>query len=138
MKPVAFQDLETLARTIWGEARGEPQAGKVAVAHVILNRRRSGRWYGGATIEEVCRRPYQFSCWNENDPNLSKMQSVDLNDGPLRLCVLVALEAIAGTTSDPTKGATHYHASDMLPPPWAATGTLVAEIGRHLFYRDVA
>ena len=123
--------------TVWLEARGESFEGQVAVAAVIMRRAKQHLRSDG-TIFGTVFAPRQFSCWNENDQNLSKMQSVDLNDGPLRLCVVVALEAIAGTTSDPTKGATHYHASDMTPPSWAASGTFVAEIGRHRFHRDVA
>ena len=138
MTPVSFNDLEIMSRTIWGEARGEPHIGMVAVAHVILNRWKGMKWYSGATIAETCRKPWQFSCWNENDPNLPKLLAVGVSDPRMRECIVIALEAIAGTSSDPTKHSTHYHASDIVPPLWAATGTLTAEIGRHLFYKDVA
>ena len=136
--PISFDDLETMSRTIWGEARGEPHIGIVAVAHVILNRWKGMKWYSEATIAETCRKPKQFSCWNEGDPNLPKLLAADVSDPKMRECIVIALEAIAGTSSDPTKRSTHYHASDITPPPWAATGVLTAEIGRHLFYRDVA
>lgn len=33
-----FSDAELLARCIWGEARSESVEGKLAVAHVVLNR----------------------------------------------------------------------------------------------------
>ena len=137
MKQPDFKDLEALSRTIWGEARGEPRLGKTAVAHVILNRWRAQRPRYGLTIWEVCRKPYQFSCWNEADPNLAVMESCALNDGPLRECVVVALETIAGTTSDPTKGAKHYHSTGIIPPPWAAQGQVSAEIANHIFYQGV-
>lgn len=35
-------DLEVAARTVWGEARGEPPEGRLAVARVIVNRWRAG------------------------------------------------------------------------------------------------
>ena len=67
------EDVDALARTVFGEARGECLSGQEAVASVILNRvafsgRRGGYWWGN-TVYEVCHKPWQFSCWNQNDPN---------------------------------------------------------------------
>ena len=59
-------DLFTLARTVYGEARGESDQGRAAVAHVVLNRFRSDKWFSAGTIEAVCRKPSQFSCWNND------------------------------------------------------------------------
>src|SRR5688500_4029200 len=67
--PVDKTDLDTLARTLWGEARGEGRNGMQAVANVIMNRyklARSNSGYArqwGRTVAEVCRKKYQFSCW---------------------------------------------------------------------------
>ena len=44
------KDVDILARTIYGEARGESEIGKRAVASVILNRYKSGKWFAGDTI----------------------------------------------------------------------------------------
>ena len=43
-------DIDILARTIYGEARGEKTAGKKAVACVIMNRYKSKKWFAGKTI----------------------------------------------------------------------------------------
>jgi hypothetical protein len=42
-----------------------------AVAAIVLNRVRAGQPARfGSTIEEVCKKPMQFSCWNPGtDPN---------------------------------------------------------------------
>lgn len=37
-------DVHCLAQNIYHEARGEPMVGKVAVAHVVLNRAADRRW----------------------------------------------------------------------------------------------
>ena len=66
------ENLEYMARTIWGEARGEDEQGKIAVGHVIKNRRDKQTWMG-KTIKDVCLKKWQFSCWNENDPNREKI-----------------------------------------------------------------
>jgi len=69
-------DVLTLARTVWGEARGESVAGQKAVICTVLNRFNSGRWYAGKTIAETCRKPWQYSCWNKKDPNRAKMEAL--------------------------------------------------------------
>ena len=57
-------DADILARTIWGEARGEGKGGMEAVALVVLNRldvsnQKGGYWWGN-TLLDICRKPYQF------------------------------------------------------------------------------
>ena len=70
---VTEKDLDILARTLWGEARGESLAGQIAVAWTIRNRVNDGNaksWWGEGYVG-VCQKPYQFSCWNKNDPNFA-------------------------------------------------------------------
>jgi len=62
-------DFEIMAKTIYGEARGESRQGQKAVACVIFNRFRSGKWFAAKTLAGVCLKPLQFSCWNKSDPN---------------------------------------------------------------------
>lgn len=129
-----FDDLETIARTIWGEARGEPREGKAAVAHVILNRARRGGWFGDG-VKAVCLKRWQFSCWLESDPNRAKIQSASLDTPSLKNCLDIALRCYLGTIPDPTGGADHYHADHIAAPPWASGRKPTATIGRHLFFR---
>ena len=132
-------DTETdiLARTLYGEARGEDLKGIEAVAAVILNRVRYAaaggpRWWG-RTVREVCLKPAQFSCWNAADPNRAKLTG-DLADDPaFAICRRVAVRAIKGILPDPTHGATHYHALSV-NPRWASALIPTAQIGNHLFY----
>ena len=52
------KETDILARTIYGEARGESISGMEAVASVVLNRvafaKRRGRFWWGNSIAEVC------------------------------------------------------------------------------------
>lgn len=136
-----YRDLtiDVLARTLWGEARGEGVAGMEAVACVILNRvafaqMRGGYWWG-TNIISVCQKPYQFSCWNRSDPNYRRVQAVtEKSDIHFATAVRIARRAIAGTLEDPTGAATHYHTRDILPD-WARGQEPSAVIGRHMFYR---
>ncbi len=79
---------------------------------------------------------WQFSCWNENDPNRTKIVAVTRDNRNFQSCLRIARRALAGTLKDPTVGATHYHAKGMVPP-WANDRAPSAEIGNHRFYNDV-
>ncbi len=121
-----------LARTMWGEARGEGARGMQAVGNVILNRVSRGGWYG-ASIKDVVLKPYQFSAWNANDPNRAKM--LNATDADLRQARTIALQLQAGTLPDITGGAINYHATSV-SPSWAKKMTKTVQIGNHIFYRD--
>ena len=114
--------------------------GKEAVAAVVMNRvrraRQRGGYWWGATPVAVCRKPWQFSCWNATDPNRWKMLAAGSDDPVFKICLRIARRALAGTLKDPTGGATHYHAKNVLPP-WARNRKPSAEIGGHIFYNDV-
>ena len=116
------REVDILARTIYGEARGETVRGKEAVASVIVNRMRRARarggYWWGDSIEQVCLKPWQFSCWNENDPNRKKIEAVEPGHRVFDTCLRIARRAVSGSLKDPTGGATHYHTLDA-NPPWA-------------------
>lgn len=130
-------DVDILARTVYGEARGEDFIGRRAVAHVVLNRvaakHRSESRIAGAATE-----PWQFSCWNPNDPNVRRLELVTLDDAIFRQCWIAALYAIEEHNNgvDPTAGALHYHTVSV-DPHWAEGKTPCAAIGAHLFYNDI-
>jgi N-acetylmuramoyl-L-alanine amidase len=127
---------DTLARTLWGEARGEGEKGMMAVACVILNRAKKPCWWG-KDIESVCRKKWQFSCWNENDPNYQKLLRVTDKDPSFADALAIAKEAVSGM-EDITNGATHYFVTKMKnPPKWASGKIPCAVIGSHSFYKDV-
>lgn len=130
-------EINVLARTIWGEARGEGFAGMQAVANVIMNRVKRGGWYG-LTITEVCKKPYQFSCWNVNDVNYAKIQNVTTADNQFLQATEIAQRAVAGTLPDITSGATEYHATSIKPAWNYAKLEEVGVIGNHKFYRSIA
>ena len=134
-------EIDVLARTLWGEARGEGTAGMLAVACVVLNRvnlaeNRGGYWWGNNIIQ-VCQKPYQFSAWNRSDPNFRKLQAVDESDLYFATAKRLARRAAEGLLNeDPTEGATHYHAAG-ISPYWTKGEKPSAVIGNHIFYRLV-
>lgn len=140
--PAALSDaaVDTLARTLWGEARGESVRGIEAVAAVVMNRvrraRERGGWWWGGDVVSVCRKPFQFSCWNPDDPNRPALLAVTSADPVFATCQRTARRAVAGLLPDPTDGATHHHRIG-IDPPWALGRCACAEIGDLLFYNDV-
>lgn len=121
-----MKDAEIVARTLWGECRGESLAGKLAVASVIWNRAQ------GKTdrLARVCLKPRQFSCWNNGD----LLEAVMDGDAGSE-CELIACGMFAGEFS-PTLEATHYHAAQVTPW-WTPGMEYCGQIGNHLFYRGV-
>lgn len=132
--------IDALARTIYGEARGEGVDGMQAVASVIMNRAAIGKahpHFGDGSVESACRAPWQFSCWNPNDPNCAVLQEVGLDDSVFAMAVDIAAKAINGQLSDRTIGATYYKVQGT-PTKWAEGKTPCAIIGHHEFYKNIA
>ena len=140
-------DQDTLARTIWGEARGEALPGMQAVAAVVMNRcavavryvaDHAGRQhplYGDGTAASCCKMPWQFSCWNSNDPNRAKLLAVTADDPQFVDACQIAADAIAGTLADPTGGATSYKTNALpWPSAWGPEVAPLAVIGDQSFY----
>ena len=133
-------DIDILAPTIYGEARGEygKQSGiasLIAVGNVVVNRVSAGGRYG-TTIQEVCQKPWQFSCWNEGDPNRRLIMQDTINDPVFSICCEVAVKVSQQQWPDLTMGSDHYHASTMPAyPPWAKNIKPRISIGKHLFYQ---
>ena len=128
-------DVELLTRLIWGEARGESTQGKIAVACVARNRVEKNGWFGRG-YKGVILKPWQFSCFNDNDPNLPKLIDPDPEDEAVKECRAIADQVIDGLP-DVTGGATHYYATWMKEPPgWAKQMTETTRIGRHVFLKE--
>lgn len=128
------RDLEITARTVYGEARGEPEGGRVAVAWVIRNRAEAG--YRGNTPEEVCLKPKQFSCWNADDPNASKLKYLNTQSEGFRQCLLATAMVFADLVDDPTNGSRHYLVAGT-NASWIEGQEPEIKIGNHVFYKGI-
>ena len=132
----SIHDIATLARTLYGEARGEGLRGIRACGHVVMNRLRDERW--PETIAKVCLQPLQFSCWNgEGEARLNNLSFEDLRDA-LVWAPATAI-ALLYETDDPTNGANHYLTNKLFlsgdRPSWADPHKIVAVIGNHTFLK---
>ena len=133
-------DVLTLARTIYGEARSqkEPTAGREAVAHVVMTRVLR-KHLGDNTITKVCRHNKQFSCWNLDDPNRPVIVAANRGANPIfDQCYAIAEQVAQNQLADNTGGATHYYSETIAPPNWAKPpAQRTTKIGSHLFFKNV-
>ncbi|MBA2398728.1 MAG: cell wall hydrolase [Bradyrhizobium sp.] len=138
--PPQDEDLLTLARTIYGEARSqkEPASGRQAVAHVVMTRLRK-KWRGATTITQVCRSNRQFSCWNDNDANKKIIEAANRGINPVfDQCYTFAEQVANGQLEDNTGDATHYYSETIARPNWAKPpAKQTTQVGSHLFFRNV-
>lgn len=132
--------LQTAARTLVQECRGEPLDGQKAVAHVLWNRLDTGRW--GGDLAAVCLSRSQFSGWGPVDT--SSPQEVEnfryvcgLPDDAPEIMGMLAILLAACKEPDPTNGACWYHAENIPPPPWTVGAMFCGKHGTQLFYRGV-
>jgi N-acetylmuramoyl-L-alanine amidase len=112
-------DLYLLARVVYGEARGEPYAGKVAVAAVVLNRVDSGKF--PTTIAGVVYQPGAFDAVSDGQINLT----------PDEESVRAARDAMNGW--DPSGGAIYYYNPSTATSAWIWSRPIIAVIGGHNF-----
>lgn len=117
-------EIDCLARNIYWEARGEGQRGMRAVAHVTMNRMESGKFR--RTICGVVYQGGQFT-WttHKRSPNGHLWQT------SRNIAANVYTEV---DDSDPTHGATYFHAGNVRPS-WASRFRKTVTIGNHAFYR---
>jgi len=119
-KRVSKQELNLLARAVYGESRGEPYLGQVAVAAVIINRVLSRQFPN--TFAQVIYQGGQFSAVSDGQINLT----------PNQKAYRAARDALNG--SDPTNGALYFY------NPKTATRVsffrgrrVITKIGDHVF-----
>ncbi len=126
-------DIACIALNIYHEARGEPDMGKLAVGHVVMNRvsdpefpnvacevvRQGGEWP---------RNRCQFSWWCDGRSDRPR------NSAAWQEAIDMAKRVYAGRSADPTQGALWYHA-DYVRPYWQRKLQRGPVIGQHVFYR---
>lgn len=122
--PVADRELQCLAAGVYYEAKGEPLAGQLAVAEVILNRTTSGRF--PASVCSVLTQRGQFSFVRGG-----KVPTPPSN-GQWRKALAVAQVAQKNLWDSEADQALYFHAGHARPG-WGRAR--IAKIGNHVFYR---
>lgn len=128
---VGLKDWDILARCLIGEAEGESELGKLAVACVIRNRVNDARWPN--TYHEVILQNKQFSCFNVGSNRLSIMLN-PARSKAYEQCKRIAKSVIMNSALDITGGADHYINERIANPSWKQKMVKTCKIGDHTFY----
>lgn len=119
------EELNCLAIGVYYESKGEPLAGQLAVADVILNRTTSGRF--PTSVCGVLTQRGQFSFVKGG-----RLPDVDTSRPAWKTAVAIARIATQDLWDSPAEGALFFHAR-RVSPKW--NHTRVASLGNHVFYR---
>ena len=135
--------ITCMAMAIYFEARNQPVAGQLAIAHVISNRVAS-KHYPDTVCEVIQQGPVyksghpikhrcQFSFWCDGKPET--IHDYKAWQTAMRVAAIAGATGIqdAGRV-DVSEGATHYHTTEV-SPKWGHTMRMTVQIGKHLFYK---
>ena len=113
------RDLQLMANAVYGEARGEPYEGQVAVAAVILNRLESPDFPN--TISGIIFQPLAFTAVADGqiwlEPNERAKEAV--------------IDAMNGW--DPSENALYYFNPKTATSKWIWSRPQIKQIGEHIF-----
>ena len=131
------RDLDCLAQAIYHEARGESQVGQLAVANVIVNRARSGKFPStlcGVIYQNADkgrhRCQFTFACDGRSDAPGERHAWAR----SAALAQEVYAEFALGDAVGAVPGSALYYHTTAVRPSWANTYSAVAQIGSHIFY----
>ncbi|MCI6980568.1 MAG: spore cortex-lytic enzyme [Clostridiales bacterium] len=114
-------NLYLLARLVYGEARGEPYKGQVAVAAVVLNRVKSSKFPN--SVSGVIYQSGAFSVVSDGQINLT----------PDETAIKAAHDAMNGY--DPTNGCLYYYNPAKTTNKWMLSKPVLLRIGNHAFFK---
>lgn len=118
-------ELECMAKVVRHEAANQSRKGQRAVAEIIMNRVRSGRF--ADTVCGVVNQPGQFFDTASYNPSRNTKQ--------WQTAVEVSREVLGNDGENVTNGALFYHASYQSPTRFFRGRQQVLAMGDHIFYR---
>ena len=121
------REMECLAGTVYFESRGEPLAGQLAVAQVVINRSEDRRFpssYCGVVYQRA-----QFSFVKNG-----RMPRIKRSSAAWKRAKAIARIAHSGSWDSAAKDSLYFHAR-YVKPRWSRTKKQRTAIKTHIFYR---
>ena len=125
--PALDAEATCLATAVYFESMGEPLEGQLAVAQVVINRARSGRY--PTSLCGVVKQKAQFSF-----VRAGRFPRIDEGCQAWRKAQAIARIASAAMAQVLPADVLWYHA-DYVAPGWGRRLARVEKIGAHIFYR---
>ena len=136
-----LSEVERFARILMAATADEPEAGRLALACVVLNRREIARrffkaqsrahpHFGDGSLANACHSALRDAC--PLDAVTAAPSPALAGPDYYRALATVCL-VLSGDQADPTRGAVDFHRHDELPD-WASQRVPTALIGSRLFY----
>lgn len=119
-------EQECLAGAIYFESKGEPLEGQLAVAEVVINRSKSGRF--PSSICGVVKQKSQFSFIRNG-----RFPPIERGSAAWRKAIAIAHVALQDLAESRAESAMFFHAT-YVSPAWRGLKR-VARVGNHVFYR---
>jgi spore germination cell wall hydrolase CwlJ-like protein len=120
---ISERELDCMTKVILYEAGAESRAGQIAVAQVVMNRAKSGRF--PKTVCGVIYQPGQFS----------SIRSYRMPGGARERRAEAIARAVMTGEEEPVVGSALYFHATRVSPAYVRSRTRVATIGNHVFYR---
>ena len=114
-------EILCLSFIMFGEARGESDIGKVAVAYTAINRKADPSY--PKNICQIMKQPAQYQFLDYGMPTQTQVAYLM----PLAKAIL------EGKVDDPTRGAKWFH-TKTTKPIWAKQKDIKVALGNHIFY----
>lgn len=121
------EQMRCLAGAIYFEARGEPLAGQLAVAEVVVNRAASGKF--PASYCGVVTQRSQFSFVKRG-----RMPTAPAHSLAWKRAKAIAQIAHRGLWDSQAEGSLYFHARHVAPS-WSNRRQAMARISNHVFYK---
>ena len=117
-----INEILCLSAIMFGEARGESDMGKVAVAYTAINRKADPNY--PKSICQIMKQPAQYQFIDYGMPTETQIAYLK----PLAKAILEK------RIHDPTNGAKWFHTKQMKQPIWAKQKEVKIAIANHIFY----
>jgi len=124
VQKLSNKQIECLSRAAYHEAKGESDAGMLAVIHTTLNRVKDVRF--PKTVCGVVYQPSQYS-WTKHNPKIKEKEQYER-------AKRLAQEVVDGKHKDVSRGALYFNSLHQRPKGTVCT----TRIGGHSFYKPVA
>lgn len=122
---IASSELECMAKVVRHEAANQSRQGQRAVAEILVNRAKSGRF--PSTICGVANQPGQFFDTTSYNPSRDTAE--------WKTAMEISREVLSGQGQNVARGAYFYHAAYQSPTRFFRGRQQVLAMGDHIFYR---